>query len=116
MSSTASIPKGASFARTYESVLDETGAAVTNFAGWTFSGAIKADIADADGSALITIADGSFSRSGGKVGFVLAPATMSALSIGPTYRFAVKAQSPGGFVDTIDELTLTITPTARQSI
>jgi len=116
MSSSASIPKGASFSRTYETVQDETGETVTDFTGWTFSGAIKEDIADADVDALITISNGSFIRSSGEVGFTLTPATMSVLSVRQTYRFAVKAQSPSGFVDTIDELLLQITPTARQSI
>jgi hypothetical protein len=116
MSALALIPQGASFSRTYTSVQDETGAIVTTFAGWTFAGAIKASIEDADGAAVIAIADGAFSRSGGSVGFTLAPTTMAALSVGQIYRFAVKARSPSGFVDTIDELRLQITQTARQSI
>lgn len=112
----AQIPQGASFSRRYESVLDETGAAITDFTGWTFAGAIKASLADADGAALITIADGSFTRASGMVGFTLSPATMAALSNLTFYYFAVKARSPAGFVDTIDELVLQITETARQAI
>jgi hypothetical protein len=112
----AFVPQGASFSRTYSSVLDETGATVTDFTGWTFAGAIKTAISDADNAALITIADGSFTRGTGEVGFILTPATMAALTVGPVYHFAVKAQSPNGFVDTIDELRIQITRTARQAI
>jgi len=112
----AFVPHGASFARTYESIVDESGLPVTNLAGWTFAGAIKTTIADTDGGALVSIADGSFSKLAGKAGFILPPATMAVLTIGIEYFFAVKASSPSGFVDTIDELRLQITKSARQSI
>lgn len=110
------IPQGASFARTYESIRDENDALVTDFTGWSFGGSIKAALADTDVAALVTIADGAFSRVAGKVGFVLTPAQMSALAVGPVYFFAVKARSPSGFVDTIDELRLQLSQTARKSI
>jgi len=66
--------------------------------------------------ALIKLANTDFVRAGTSVGFTLSPSAMAVLSIEHPFFFAIKAQSPSGFVGTLDEARIIISRSAKQTI
>lgn len=110
-----SIPQGDSLLITPAPLKDEFGVTVTDLSGWDFKFCAKSSLDLPDAAARITLGRADMRLSGARLAVVVTPDQLAAFAIGQAYYYALKAGSPNGTIQTLEQGIIVTETSALQA-